>query len=201
MDKPTIGSIDKAQLTRLIQAASQQDAGASEELFAILYAELRRLAVQKMRSERANHTLQPTALVHEAYLRLLSDPSLTWENRRHFFGAAAESMRRILIESVRFKRRIKRGGDAARVALDVQNLHSCDEIDYDQVLDFDEHITALEQVDAELARIVKLRFYAGQSMEDISSMLDMSLSTVERRWRFARAWLADRMAGSSDSAE
>lgn len=188
------------RVTELIHAAARGEPLASQRLFGLLYAELRDLAVLKMRTERANHTLQPTALVHEAYLRLLRDQSLSCENRAHFFGAAAESMRRILIESVRSKRRLKRGGEVAQVELRDSEIGAESSIHLDQVLDLNDAVSALEKEDPELAKIVKLRFFGGQSMESIAEMLGVSLSTIERRWRFARAWLADWL-GERNSTE
>ena len=188
------------QITQLIHAAARDEPLASQRLFGLLYTELRSLAVQKMRCERANHTLQPTALVHEAYLRLLRDQALSWENRAHFFGAAAESMRRILIESVRSKRRLKRGGKAAQVELRESEIGAERTINLDEALDLNDAVSALEKEDPELAKIVKLRFFGGQSMESIAEMFGVSLSAIERRWRFARAWLAEWL-GERDSSD
>jgi RNA polymerase sigma factor (TIGR02999 family) len=157
------------------------------EEFARVYDELRRMAHAQMAQERADHSLQTTALVHEAYLRLYGAQPLKDANRRQFFAAAAEAMRRILIEHARARGRQKRGGGLKRINLDdVQWL--ADE-NLDQTLMFDEAICRLEQQTPEDAQVVRLRFYAGLSINETADVLGVSPATVDRRWRFARAWL------------
>ncbi|MEM8666288.1 MAG: ECF-type sigma factor [Planctomycetota bacterium] len=167
-----------------------------DELFECVYTELNEMARAQMLSERKDHTLQATALVHEAFLRLAPSENSSWENRRHFFGAAAESMRRILVDSARSKARLKRGGDAVKRELSDSlgpSILQSSSLSMDHVLDLNEHLDQLESESKELADLVKLKFFVGLSMDEIANALDMSLSTVERRWRFARAWLAERM--------
>lgn len=200
-------------VTAILQAIGQGDEKAPEELMAIVYDELHRLATNKLARESPGHTLQPTALVHEAYLRLLPPIAIdntlqekeethsadgsetprqaTWESRAHFFGAAAEAMRRILIDVARKKNRLKRGGDRARVELDgVQVASPEDSID---LLALDDALTRLEQKDPMKAEIVKLRYFAGLTLEDTASALNISVPTVHRQWRYARAWLRREM--------
>ncbi|MEM7454940.1 MAG: ECF-type sigma factor [Planctomycetota bacterium] len=164
-----------------------------DELFEHVYDELKSMAENQMRSERSDHTLQSTALVNEAYLRLTNGKQLGWQNRRHFFAAAAESMRRVLVDSARARGRQKRGGKMARLELVDDQAADSGSVDPDQLLDLERHLHELESESPELAELVKLRFFAGLSMQVVANCLDTSLSTVERRWRFARAWLAGRM--------
>ena len=154
------------QVTRLLDAAASGEAKASDALLPLVYDELRKLAVHRMTSERADHTLQATALVHEAYLRLVGDRDIQWANRVHFFHAAAEAMRRILIEHARAKGGPKRGGGRKKLPLDVVDLAV--EADPVQIMALDEAISRLEQEDADAARVVRLRFYAGLSVEEVA---------------------------------
>ncbi|MEM0924807.1 MAG: sigma-70 family RNA polymerase sigma factor [Planctomycetota bacterium] len=163
------------------------------ELFEHVYDQLKSIARNQMRFERSDQTLQSTALVHEAYLRLSQGQNLSWENRRHFYSAAAESMRRILIDSARARGRMKRGGRDPILSLDVGSIHPSVEPNLDDVIDVNRGLQALESESAELAELVKLRFFAGLSMQEIADCLELSLSTVERRWRFARAWLIENL--------
>lgn len=140
-----------------------------------------------MATERVGHTLQATALVHEAYLRLVGGADVQWANRAHFFGAAAEAMRRILIDHARAKQGPKRGGDRRKLPLDVVDLAAID--DPEQILALDEAISRLEKEDADAARVVRLRFYAGLSIGETAKALETSASTVKREWSFARAFL------------
>lgn len=226
-----------SEITQLLHAMGDGDKNASEELMAIVYDELHRLALSKLAQESPGHTLQPTALVHEAYMRLLpatredgrhgdrdndtartsdttnredsvvsaekaagseesacaaNDPKLpSWQSRAHFFGAAAEAMRRVLIDSARKKRRLKRGGDRNRVDLsDAEIAIPEDSVD---LLALDEALSRLEDTDPSKAQVVKLRYFAGLSLEETAAALDISVPTVHRKWRFARAWLKREM--------
>lgn len=176
------------RVTQILQALGSDDPRASDELLPIVYDELRRLAKQKMAAERPGHTLGATGLVHEAYLRLVgADRGRAWENRRHFFAAAAESMRRILIESARKRGRLKRGGDHRQVELDGHEISVS--IPVDQLLAVNEALDRLAAEDATAAEIVKLRFFAGFSVEEAAECLGLSRATAYRHWTWARAWL------------
>lgn len=179
------------QITRLLSAINEGLPNASEHLFALLYDELKRLAGQQMKRESASHTLQPTALVHEAFLRLMGSTDCTWENRAHFFGAAAEAMRRILIEAARSKGAKKRGGGQARKVLEDHQPEALPIAD--EILDVNDAIADLEKEDPELAEIVKLRFFGGLMMDQIAELKGQSKSTIERRWTFAKAWLSKKL--------
>lgn len=186
-------SADPSLATRLLQAAGAGAPGAAEELFPVVYAQLRTLAQSRMRGEMKHHTLQATALVHEAYMRLIGEGRTpSWPSRAHFFRAAAEAMRRILIEHARRRGRIKRGGELKRAPIDVLDLASDDSPE--QILALDAAIAQLEARDARAAEIVRLRFYAGLSVEDVASALKLSDRTVKREWSFARAWLFQELS-------
>lgn len=156
-------------------------------LIPLVYDELRFLASAQLHQERPDHTLQPTALVHEAYLRMLGGQSIPWANRSHFFRAAAEAMRRILIEHARKRGRVKRGGGRPRLPMNVLDLAA--EQDSTEILALDEAIRRLEEQDARMSQVVRLRFFAGLSVEDTAMALEVSERTVKREWTFARAWL------------
>lgn len=160
----------------------------SDQFLPLIYDELRRLAASQLAAETPAHTLQPTALVHEAYLRLVGDADVRWENRAHFFGAAARSMRQILINRAIRKQTRKHGGDRRRVELDGHLLAV--EPPPDRLLALDEALKKLEQFDPQLNQIVMLRYFAGLTIEDTAKAVDRSSATVKRDWRFARAWLA-----------
>jgi len=181
------------EVTVLLAAVQARDDRAADRLLSLVYEQLRSIAQQRMKQERTGHTLQATALVHEAYLRLMQDPNTSWDNRGHFFAAAAEAMRRILIEHARARGRAKRGGGGRRLPLSVVDLAA--EPDVDQILSLDEAVCRMEQEDSELASIVRLRFYAGLSVEDTAAALKLSPATVKRRWSFARAWLYRALQG------
>jgi RNA polymerase sigma factor (TIGR02999 family) len=188
---------DGTAVTRLISAAAEGDRCASAELLPFVYKELRRLARQKLKHESAGQTLQATALVHEAYLRLVGkghDKPAQWDSRRHFFAAAAEAMRRILIDRARERARLKRGGGARRVALD--DIEATANLPIDQLLALDEALERLAERDPPKAELVKLRYFAGLSMEEASNAMDISTATAERYWRYARAWLYRQMNAS-----
>jgi RNA polymerase sigma factor (TIGR02999 family) len=174
-------------VTRLLQAVGQDRPGAAGELLPLVYDELRKLARQRMSRERADHTLQATGLVHEAYLRLIGNRECEWANRAHFFHAAGEAMRRILIDHARAKAGPRRGGGLRKLPLDVVELATTE--DSEQILALDEAISRLEQQDPGAAEVVRLRFYAGLSVEDVAKATNSSPRTVKREWAFARAYL------------
>ena len=161
--------------------------GAADQLLPLVYDQLRAIAQQRMNEERAGHTLQATALVHEAYMRLVGDPNAAWENRGHFYTAAVEAMRRILIDHARRRGAVKRGGDWRRATLNVASLALDENLDI--FLALDEAMLRLEEQDAKAAEVVRLRFYAGLSIEDTAHILDVSPRTVKREWTYARTWL------------
>jgi RNA polymerase sigma factor (TIGR02999 family) len=176
-----------SELTQVLHAINHGDGQASEELLPLVYQELRRLASSRMAQEAAGQTLQATALVHEAWLRMVGDGDRTWENRAHFFGAAAEAMRRILIENARRKSRLKRGGGQLRVDIDELNLAATSPDD--KILLMDEALERLEAEDAEKARIVVLKFFGGMTNQDVAKTLGVTERTIERQWAYAKAWL------------
>ena len=176
-----------SDITLVLQAAGRGDRRASEELLPLVYDELRRLAAIRMARESAGHTLQPTALVHEAWVRMVEDGSRTWENRAHFFGAASEAMRRILIERARRKSRIKHGGGQQRV--NIEDLDVADALPDDKILLMDEALGRLKAEDPETARVVVLKFFGGLSNEEIVEITGTSDRTVRRQWNYAKAWL------------
>jgi RNA polymerase sigma factor (TIGR02999 family) len=171
---------------------------AAEELLPVVYEELRRVASSKMANEAPGQTLQPTALVHEAWLRLGGDQQPRWQNRAHFFGAAAEAMRRILVENARRKARLRHGGDRIRLSLeDLEKLDLPTTAPEESLLGLDDALRQLEADEPDAARVVTLRFFAGLGMAEIGQMLGVSDRTVKRTWAFARAWLYDRLRPSS----
>lgn len=181
--------------TRLLKAASD-DPAAAGKLLNTAYTELRAIAARQLRGERRDHTLQPTALVNEVYLRLFAGANFTWENRGHFFGSAAETMRHILIEHARNRGRLKRGGGRKRVPLTVVDVAAeSDETDVEAV---DAAITKLEQQDADLAKVVKLRFFAGLTNDQIAATLDSSERSVRRDWKLAQAFMARELGKDFD---
>ena len=185
-----------SEVTRILEAIQQGNPKAAEQLMPLVYDELRKLAAHKMASERPGHTLQPTALVHEAWLRLVGDRASEFENRAHFFAAAAEAMRRILVESARRKKRLKHGGQLERVDVDAVELPLS--IPDDELLALDEALDRLAAVDSRAAEVVKLCFFVGLTQEQAAKKLGVSLSTTERLWAFARAWLFREMQKSRE---
>lgn len=181
---------EDSELSALLREAGDGGASASE-LLPLAYAQLRLIAKQRMNAERAGHTLQATALVHEAYARIQGDRKVAWQGRAHFLNAAAEAMRRILIDHARARGAVKRGGEVKKADLtamgDVADLANCP--DPDQIVRIDDAILRLEEKDARAAQVVRLRFYAGLSIDDTAAALDVSKATVERDWQFARACL------------
>jgi len=174
-------------VTRILNAIEQGDVKAADELLPLVYEELHLLAAQKMSQETPGQTLQATALVHEAYIRLVGEETQDWKNSRHFFRAAAEAMRRILVENARKKRRIKRGGEHDRLNLDEASI-TTDEQDID-LLALDEALAKFEADDPEKATLVKLRYFAGLTISQSAEILKISLPTANRHWSYARSWL------------
>ena len=174
-------------VTRILNAIEQGDLRAADELLPIVYEQLRLLAAQKLSAEPPGQTLQPTALVHEAYLRLIGPENPDWDNRSHFFAAAAEAMRRILIENARRKKTLKYGGDRQKVDLDHADLLL--EGPSDDLLALDEALTRLAAQDPLKADLVKLRYFTGLTIDQAASALKISRATAIRHWSFARAWL------------
>jgi RNA polymerase sigma factor (TIGR02999 family) len=175
------------EITRILNAVPDGDPQAAAELLPLVYVELRRLAAHKMANEAPGHTLQPTALVHEAWLRLVPADHQSFQNRGHFFAAAAESMRRILIEHARKKSRLKRGGDQARLNLDDLDLATAPPDE--KLLLVDEALRQLEVEAPDKARIVVLKFFGGLTNQQVAEILRVTERTVERQWAFAKAWL------------
>jgi RNA polymerase sigma factor (TIGR02999 family) len=175
------------QMTQVLEAIEQGDAHAAEELLPLVYTELRKLAAARMANEWENSTLQPTALVHEAWLRLVGSDRQAWANRSHFFAAAAEAMRRILIDRARRKRALKRGAGVR--ALDLDRIDLAVQADDDSLLRIDEALEKLAKVDPRAAELVKLRFYVGMNYQDAAVALGISERSAKRYWGFARAWL------------
>jgi RNA polymerase sigma factor (TIGR02999 family) len=176
-----------SDVTRILNAIKQGDDRAADKLLPLVYEELRLLAAQKMSQERPGQTLQATALVHEAYIRLVEAKAQSWNSRGHFFKAAAEAMRRILVENARRKKRIKRGGDRHRVELDEVDL-TISEPSFD-LLVLDESLERLEKEEEVIANLVKLRFYAGLTLDQAAKILKVSRRTAIRYWVYAQAWL------------
>lgn len=178
---------DRGDVTELLLAWSSGNPDAEQRLLPLVYAELHGLAASYMRRERAGHTLQPTALVHEAYMRLVDQDRVEWRNRAHFFAVAAQMMRRILVDHVRRRQAARRGENQPALSLtDVADLGV--EISPD-ILAVDQALAALTAIDIEKGRIVELRFFGGLSNEEIAEVLGVSLATIARHWRVARAWL------------
>ncbi len=186
-------------VTQLLCAMGAGDGRAADELLPLVYDELRMLAERNLRQERPDHTLQATALVHEAYLRLVDSDRIRLRNRAHFFALAAQAMRRILVDHARRHKRQKRGGGVARISLDdLPTLAIATDIN---LLALDESMQGLEQVEPRYARIVEMRFFGGMTMEEIAAILEVSLSTVERDWRVARAWLYRDLGREQDTTD
>ena len=181
-----------SDVTRILSAIEAGDQDASDELLPLVYQELRKLAASRLAKEKPGQTLQPTMLVHEAYLRLVDvGQPQRWNGRGHFFGAAAEAMRRIVIENARRKRSQKRGGEMHRMDLDVATAEA--KGSNDDLLALDEALTEMEQTWPEKAKLVKLRYFAGLTNAEASEAMCVSTSTAERYWNFARAWLHTRL--------
>jgi RNA polymerase sigma factor (TIGR02999 family) len=180
------------EVTKVLSEIEQGDPRAAAQLLPLVYDELRRLAAQKLAQEKPGQTLQATALVHEAYLRLVeAQGGQNWNGRGHFFAAAGEAMRRILIENARRKKRSKRGGDRKRIELDDPRLSYTEPVE--KLFAIDEALEQLVRDDPQAAQLVKLRFFAGLSIEDAAELVGFSRSTAYEHWAYARAWLHRRM--------
>jgi RNA polymerase sigma factor (TIGR02999 family) len=184
MSSPTPQSV-----TRLLYDVEQGDPHAANDLLPLVYEQLRSIARRQMADERAGHTLDATALVHEAYLRLMHDRTVGWAGRAQFFCAAAEAMRRILVEHARSRNRLKRGGGIPRRRVPLSVLELATEHDPAQILALDDAVRRLEEQSPDLAAVVRLRFFAGLSIEETAEALGMSARSVKRDWSYARAWL------------
>jgi RNA polymerase sigma factor (TIGR02999 family) len=189
-----VASDSAADVARLLSEASAGKREALEALLPLVYDELRRQAAAYMRRERPGQTLQATALVHEAYLRLMKEPNTRWQNRAHFCAIAANSMRQILVERARARGRLKRAGGQQRITLSdaLADPKPADAVD---VEDLDAALSRLAELDAELARLVELRFFGGLSIEETAEVLGKSPATVKRSWATARAWLRREIQG------
>jgi RNA polymerase sigma factor (TIGR02999 family) len=184
------------QLTRLLEAWQHGDSAAADKLV-LVYSELRRIAASKLRSERDGHTLQPTALVHEAWLRLMQQHDSGWQNREQFFAIAAQAMRRVLVDHARKRHAAKRGDGEAPVDVDEVSQILTVTLPDDRLLALDDALEGLAALDARQARIVELRFFGGLSVEETASVLAISPTTVKREWATGRAWLFRAMHGDA----
>lgn len=182
-------------VTRILNAIERGDARATDELLPLVYEELRLLAAQKLSHEPPGQTLQATALVHEAYLRLVGEDRQSWDGRGHFFAAAAEAMRRILVDSARRKKTQRKGGDRERVDLAASEAAAAEELRCDDLLALDQAIERLSRKDEMKANVVKLRYFAGLTIEQTACSLGISPATAKRYWMYARAWLIREMGG------
>jgi RNA polymerase sigma factor (TIGR02999 family) len=190
------------EVTRILSAIEQGDAHAADRLLPLVYDELRRLAAQKLAQERPGQTLQATALVHETYLRLVGVPARGWHSRGHFFAAAAEAMRRILVENARRKRTTKHGGGLVRHEMDEALLAAPEP--REDLLALDEALSRLAATDRVKADLVKLRYFTGLTLDEAASVLGISPATADRYWAYARAWLHQEIVGPggrNDAAE
>ncbi len=183
------------EVTRLLKSWGTGSDTALAELMPLVYSDLRKIAARQLRGERANHTLEPTALVNEAFLRLVDQDRVQWQGRAQFFAVAASAMRRILVDHARRRRATKRGGDPRRVSLASVDIAVAPNVD---LLNLEDCLRRLEALDALQARIVELRFFAGCTMEEVGEALHISTSTAKRQWHLARVWLrADLDRGSA----
>lgn len=188
-----------SEVTRILTAIQQGDPNAAEELLPLVYDDLRQLAAARLAHEKPGQTLQATALVHDAYIRLVgADQNQSWDSRGHFFAAAAEAMRRILVELARKKARTRHGGGLRRE--DLAEAEVADSADDEQILLLDEALTRLAAARPQAADLVKLRFFSGLTVEEAAAMLNLSERTARRLWLFARAWLRREMERDSDAA-
>ena len=186
------------EVTRLLRDWSDGSREALEKLLPLVYDELRHLAHSYLTRERREHTLQTTALVHEAYLKLINQHSVTWQNRAHFFALSAQAMRRILVDSARRHTSVKRGSGGTNLSLDEAAIVSGDTAN-ESLLALDMALQELEKVDADQSRIVELRYFGGLTIEETAEVLKSSPATVKREWTMARAWLYQAIAGTRES--
>jgi RNA polymerase sigma factor (TIGR02999 family) len=180
-----------SDVTQILERAGAGDPTAADQLLPLIYDELRRLAASKMAHEAAGQTLQPTALVHEAWLRLVGNQNRSWDGRAHFFGAAAEAMRRILIERARRKQAIRHGGGQA--ALEIDRLEIAGPVPDEEWLALSDALEKLEAIDKRKAEFIKLRYFVGLSLEEAAEVLGVSVPTASRWWSYSRAWLAEEI--------
>jgi len=183
-----------SDVTRILESIESGDAKAAEELLPLVYEELRKLAAARMAHESPNQTLQPTALVHEAWLRLTGNENVKWQGRAHFFGAAAEAMRRILIDNARRKHALRRGGGRER--LDLEGLEIAAPAREPELLAMDEALQRLAALDKQKAELVKLRYFVGLTLDESARILGISTPTAKRWWAYARAWLYHEIQSS-----
>ena len=186
-----------SDVTRILNAIEQGDTRAADRLLPLVYEELRLLAAQKLSQEKPGQTLQATALVHEAYIRLVGEEAQNWQSRSHFFRAAAEAMRRILIDNARRKKSRKYGGERRRIGLDEAALNDNDDWSADDLIALDEALAKLSEKDKTKSELVKLRYFAGLTIEQTAEVLGVSAATAKRYWAYARAWLI-RQIGQVD---
>jgi RNA polymerase sigma factor (TIGR02999 family) len=182
---------DAKEVTTLLMGWRTGDREAGDQLIILVYHELKRLAVHLIRAERPDHTLQPTALVHELYLRLFGSEPIDWQNRAHFFAIAARQMRRVLTDYARSGQALKRGGK--QVKLSISEIEGLAEVKDQDLLTLDEAIDRLAQLDHRAAQVVELRFFAGLEEKEAAAALGVSVATLKRDWQFARAWLLSRL--------
>jgi RNA polymerase sigma factor (TIGR02999 family) len=180
------------EVTQALQAIRRGDGKASDELLPLVYGELRRIAAMRMSQESVGQTLQATALVHEAWLRMIGDGDRTWQNRAHFFGAAAEAMRRILVENARRKSRLKRGGKD-QVRLDINEIDLATAPPDEKILLMNDALEQLQAEDPDKARIVVLKFFGGLTNQEVAENLRVTERTIERQWAYAKAWLLQKI--------
>jgi RNA polymerase sigma factor (TIGR02999 family) len=192
-----VGNAD--DLTRMLRAAGEGDVDAEANVLSLIYDELRRMAEARMRKTPPGQTLQATALVHEAYLRIIEKQQIPWDGRRHFFFAAGRAMRDILVEHARRRNAQKRGGARQRIELRYDDLVV--EADSAQMLALDEALQDLERRDPQAGRLVMLRYFSDRSVTEAAELMQISISTAERKWRFARAWLQRALIGDSEDTE
>jgi RNA polymerase sigma factor (TIGR02999 family) len=181
-----------SEVTKILEQIEQGDTAAAAELLPLVYAELRKLAGYRLEREKPGQTLQATALVHEAYIRLVENAEIKWDGRSHFFAAAAEAMRRILVDHARRRHSVKHGGGFERQVLEDVAIELGD---IDQLLDLDAALTKLAKEDREMAKLVELRYFAGLGVEETAKALGVSPRTVKRNWAYARAWLGRELNG------
>jgi RNA polymerase sigma-70 factor (ECF subfamily) len=184
----------KSDVTQWLIASQQGDPAALEKLLPLVYDELHQQAVRLFRRERAGHTMQPTALVNDVYLRLVNQRAMTWHNRAHFFGIAAQMMRRILVSHARRRRAAKRGGAGERITL-TEEIAVANQRDVN-LLALDEALKKLETIDEQKSRMVELRFFSGLSVEETAVVMGVSPRTIDRQWQMAKAWLYREIGGS-----
>lgn len=188
-----------SDVTRILHSIEQGEAESTDELLPVVYDALRRMAAQKMSTEPAGQTLQPTALVHEAWLQLVDSPNQTWQNRAHFFGAASEAMRRLLIDRARRKLAKRRGAGAAH--LDVDDLEIAAPLADDQLIALNDALDRFAQLEPQQAELVKLRYFVGFKIEEAAEILGISKATATRWWAYARAWLFREISTSGEPRE